>query len=233
MKYKGVLDVLHNIHQYMNHPTEVLSALARCMSKHDAMFSFTLPDYKHPEGLPDALAVRLGSAIVLSNLPYLFWVYKISLTTYLSRDSVLAAHKLKNFQLNHCAHRILLIRYNLYFQKEPDHEAVGRLVLKQFRDKKLKFYVACEDSADGTNIPDDQIGDVQRLLFDGDALRLTSSEVIVDFLKIRAIFSLLGTYFHVRTIADSSWLFSIFIFFRNLHFKNHCHSALRLLTYHL
>ena len=60
MKYKGVLDVLHNIHQFMNHPTEVLSALARCISKQDAMFHFTLPDYKHPEGLPDALAVRLG-----------------------------------------------------------------------------------------------------------------------------------------------------------------------------
>ncbi|KAL5266454.1 hypothetical protein ACHWQZ_G003746 [Mnemiopsis leidyi] len=131
MEYKGVLNVLNNIHQYMNHPTEVLTALAHCITKQDAMFHFTLPNYKHPEGLPDALAVR----------------------------------------------------YNLYFQKEPDHEAVGRLVLKQFRDKKLKFYVACEDSDDSVNIPDDQIGDVHRLLFEGDALRLNSSELNIIITK--------------------------------------------------
>ena len=60
MEYKGLLNVLNNIHQYMNHPTEVLTALAHCITKQDAMFHFTLPNYKHPEGLPDALAVRLA-----------------------------------------------------------------------------------------------------------------------------------------------------------------------------
>ena len=69
------------------------------------------------------------------------------------------------------------VRYNLYAQKLPDHEAVGRLLLKQLRDKKLKFYVACETSTEGEGIPQSQIDDVHRLLFDGDALRLNSSEV--------------------------------------------------------
>ena len=58
MEYKGLLNVLHNIHNFMNYPTEVMMALAKCISKQDAMFHFTLPDYSHPEGLTDALAVR-------------------------------------------------------------------------------------------------------------------------------------------------------------------------------
>jgi len=131
MEYKGILNVLHNLHQFMNYPTEVVSALSRCISKQDAMFHFTLPDYHHPEGLPDALAIR----------------------------------------------------YNLYHQKEPDHEAVGRLVLKQFRDKKLKFYVACKDAAGGEGIPEEQLDDVRRLLFDGDALKLNSSELNIVITK--------------------------------------------------
>merc|ERR1739848_163406 len=95
------------------------------------MFHFTLPDYNHPTGLPDALGVR----------------------------------------------------YNLYAQKQPDHEAVGRLVLKQVRDRKMKFYVACETSTDGEGIPQDQIDDVHRLLFNGDALRLNSSELNIVITK--------------------------------------------------
>ena len=58
MEYTGILNVLHNLHQYMNYPTEVLSALSHCISKQDAMFHFTLPDYNHPTGLPDALGIR-------------------------------------------------------------------------------------------------------------------------------------------------------------------------------
>jgi len=128
----GILNVLNNMHQYMNYPTEVVTALTQCISKQDAMFHFTLPDYDHPKGLADALAVR----------------------------------------------------YNLYFQKDPDHEAVGRLILKQLRDKKLKFYVACEDvPAGGASIPEDQIQDVHRLMFDGDALKLNSSELNIVITK--------------------------------------------------
>ena len=70
MEYKGILNVIHNLHQFMNYPTEVLSALTRCISKQDAMFHFTLPDYQHPEGLPDALAVRF--VIIYSNQMILF-----------------------------------------------------------------------------------------------------------------------------------------------------------------
>jgi len=131
MEYKGVLNVLNDIHNYMNYPTEVVTALTRCISKQDAMFHFTLPDYSHPGGLADALAVR----------------------------------------------------YNLYMNKETDHEAVGRLVLKQLRDKKLKFYVACEKVAGGESIPEVQIADVHRLMYDGDALRLNSSELNVVITK--------------------------------------------------
>merc|ERR1719228_2762134 len=131
MEYKGILNVIHNLHQFMNYPTEVLSALTRCISKQDAMFHFTLPDYQHPEGLPDALAVR----------------------------------------------------YNLYHQKEPDHEAVGRFVLKQLRDKKLKFYVACEGAVSGQGIPDEHLNDIKRLLYDGDALKLNSSELNIVITK--------------------------------------------------
>jgi len=131
MEYKGLLNVLHNIHNFMNYPTEVMTALAKCISKQDAMFHFTLPDYSHPEGLTDALAVR----------------------------------------------------FNLYCQKETDHEAVGRLVLKRFRDKKLKFYVVCENGIAGGVIPEEQIQDVHRLMFDGDALRLNSSELNIEITK--------------------------------------------------
>lgn len=57
-EYKGMLSVLQNINSYMNQPSEVLTAMLQFISKEDAMYQFTLPDYVHPEGFLDALAIR-------------------------------------------------------------------------------------------------------------------------------------------------------------------------------
>merc|ERR1712150_61857 len=124
IEYKGMLSILKNMHIYMNWSAEVLTALSHLIRKDDAMYQFTLPDYSHPKGFLDALAIR----------------------------------------------------YNTLYNKEPDHAAVGRLILKQLRDQKLKFCVDVEN----TNVPDvplDINDDINMFLFDGDALRISSSEI--------------------------------------------------------
>jgi len=130
-EYKGMLSVLQNINSYMNQPSEVLTAMLQFISKEDAMYQFTLPDYVHPEGFLDALAIR----------------------------------------------------YNLVHNKEPDHEAVGRLILKQLRDQKLKFYVEGEVISPDVEIPADVWQDVSKFIYTGDALKINSSEINIVLKK--------------------------------------------------
>ena len=70
-----------------------------------------------------------------------------------------------------------LSRYNLVHNKEPDHEAVSRLILKQLRDQKLKFYVEGEVISPDVEIPADVWQDVSKFIYTGDALKINSSEV--------------------------------------------------------
>ena len=59
VEYAGMLSVFRMLQQYMNQPVVVLNALSQHISQSDAMQAFTLPSYKHPEGMCEALAVRL------------------------------------------------------------------------------------------------------------------------------------------------------------------------------
>lgn len=127
----GLLHVMDNCSKYMNYSPEVLSALSKNIRKEDAMFHFTLPEYSHPEGFLDALAIR----------------------------------------------------YNQYYLKTPDHSAVGRLILKQLRDTRLKFYVESPAVSELATIPADVMVDVERFLFKGDALKITGSQLDIVIVK--------------------------------------------------
>ena len=67
IEYKGVLNILVNLDRYMNVPAEVLSVLAASITKADAMYHFTLPEYDHPEGFVAALAVRFVNFVYNDN----------------------------------------------------------------------------------------------------------------------------------------------------------------------
>lgn len=56
------------MHQYMNYPAEIIRALSTCIDKQEAMFHFTLPEFDHPSGFLDALAVRLLLELSISNI---------------------------------------------------------------------------------------------------------------------------------------------------------------------
>eukprot|EP00116_Pleurobrachia_bachei_P005835 sb/3466097/ len=72
----GLLHILSNMSNYMNYPVEVIEALARVITKEQAMVHFTLPEFEHPAGFLDALAVsKSGAPCFLTKLGICFWCF--------------------------------------------------------------------------------------------------------------------------------------------------------------
>merc|ERR1711939_1207964 len=102
----------------------------------------------------------------------------VALSEHITKEAAMFHFTLPHYNHPEGLLDALAARYNTYYDKRPDHAAVGRLILKLLRDAKLKFYVdETEEETLQADIPEDMMQDVKRFLFEGDAIRITSSKL--------------------------------------------------------